>query len=176
MEALTVSESNLAGWRWFERKQHAEISTDSFGKSGKNMKFWPIYGFLAYWRVFGMTSAWRHQVGSRSGDVSMTSSGDVASYDWSTGIVRWRTYQRGGGRRSWCGGGVAVTWWWQGHGKTGGKRKSGNGFLGPPTIRRWFCQRATREIVRATRGRGLTSPSDSFSGTKCRTSGPTRYV
>lgn len=41
MEALAVSELALAGWRWFEREQHAGIVEVSFAKSGKNMTFWP---------------------------------------------------------------------------------------------------------------------------------------
>ena len=35
MEAPTVSELALVGWRWFEREQHAEIAKVSFAKSGK---------------------------------------------------------------------------------------------------------------------------------------------
>ena len=64
MEALAVSESNLAGWCWFAREQHVEVTVVFFSKSGKNMRFWPKNGFLAILARF-------------LDDVSMTSLGGV---------------------------------------------------------------------------------------------------
>lgn len=100
------------------RKLHAEESNSLIRqKCEKKHGNWLKYGPLGYWHVFWMTSAWRHQVGSRSGDVSMTSSGDVAVCEQSTGIAqvantseRWRAGVLTGRRVEVTWAGVALAW------------------------------------------------------------------
>jgi len=96
--------------------------------------------------------------GSGSDDISMTSSGDMAAYEWSTGVVR---LQRGGAMAD--GGAdaamtLAVT-------LAGGLVETGNRrryHITPLMIRKGICQRALRYAVGAMRGRGLTSASNRY--------------
>ena len=86
--------------------------------------------------------------GSGSDDVSMTSSSDVADYEWSTGVVRWQT----GGAMADGGTDVAmmlaVT-------LAGGLVETGNRrryHIAPLMIRKGVYQRGLRYAVGATRG------------------------
>jgi len=70
---------------------HAAGLHSNFQKNYEKWKNSQKYGFLPFLARFvddvSMTSSW----GPGLGDVSMTSSGDVAVSGRSTGAVRWRT-------------------------------------------------------------------------------------
>ena len=84
----------------------------------------------------------------------MTSSGDVAAYEWSTGVVRWQT---GGamvdgicGRGDDAGSEAALT--------LADRWRN----IRPLMLQKGICQRGLRCDLGATRGPGLTSASDRY--------------
>ena len=70
---------------------HAEGATTVFAKSAKRTRKLTKYGFFGTFAPFLCDVSMTSSGGSGSDDVSMTSSGDVAAYEWSTGAVRWQT-------------------------------------------------------------------------------------
>ena len=120
---------------------HAEGATTVFAKSAKRTRKLTKYGFFGTFAPF-------------SGDISMTSLGDVAVYEWSTGVVRWQT-------------GVAMVDGARGRGDDAGSDapltladRWRN--IGPLMLRKGICQRGLRYDLGATRGPGLTSASDRY--------------
>jgi len=68
---------------------HAEGATTVFAKSAKKREKLTKYGFFGTFAPFSGDVNMTSSGGSRWDDVSMTSSGDVAAYEWSTRVVRW---------------------------------------------------------------------------------------
>lgn len=95
------------------RKMHAEGATTVFCKSAKRTRKLTKYGFFGSFAPFLDDVSMTSPGGSGSDDVSLTSSGDVATHEWFTVVMRWQTSgamaDGGCGRGAYAGSDAALT-------------------------------------------------------------------